>query len=224
MKENNTVTSALMKRANQVATTTDLLLARVQDWQQIKEYLCNRVTDESFLTEAQLEKLKRYQYFYNQLVSGKYTETEVVNQCIKMYKIKTAQAYEDLSCTKELFNYVLNINKVFEIKVQLEINRNMQRKCEELNDMKAAAAFEKNRALLLKLVPDQDDTPAELFDGHIYELTFDPELLGAQPIDMKELIDMINEKRNVKIKTDMFTELIDFEEIPTNADQEATSE
>lgn len=212
MKENSTVVQALMKRANQVATTTELLLTRVQDWQQIKEYLCNRVNDDSFLTEAQKGKLARYQFMYNQLATGKYTDTEVINQCMKMYKIKShAQAYEDLSCTRELFNFVLNVNKQFEINLQLQINRNMLRKAEELNDMKAVAALEKNRALLLKLLPDREDNPAELFEGHTYEFTFDPTLLGGPKINMKEVLDLINEKRQVKINTDMFidAEIVD---------------
>ncbi len=205
---NRTVINALEKRAAQVVSTTELLMARVNDWQQIKEYLCNRVNDDSFLNDVQKEKLNRYQYIYNQLASGKFTDIEVINSTIKMFKMKSRpQAYEDLNCTRELFNFTLNVNKIFEINIQLQINRNMQRKAEELNDMKAVAAFEKNRALLLKLLPDAEETPAELFEGHQFEVTFDPTLLGAPLINMKEVIELINEKRKVKINTDMFTEL-----------------
>ena len=54
----------------------------------------------------------------------------------------------------------------------------------------------------------------ELFEGHTFEMTFDPTLLGAKPItknDLKELLNSINSRRQKKIKTDMFDEL-DYEE------------
>lgn len=214
---NSIVAQKLIDRANQVATTAELMLAKVQDWQKIKEYLCNRVNDETFLSDVQKQKLKRYQFMYNQLAGGKYTDTEVVNASMKMFNIKShAAAYEDLACTREIFTSVLNINKQFEIMLQLQINRDMQRKAAELNDLKSLAALEKNRALLLKLVPDHEETPAEHFEGHTYELTFDPRLLGAPDVDMNEVLKLINEKRKVKINVDLF-EPVEFTE--TNAEQ-----
>jgi hypothetical protein len=82
--------------------------------------------------------------------------------------------------------------------------------------MKALAAFEKNKALLIKELPEVDDQSAEFFEGHTYELAFNPVLLGAPPITkeaMKELLNTINAKRNKKIKIDLFDEL-EFKDIP----------
>ena len=209
MKED--VTRALIKKAEQIQASTNLLLQKTNDWQTIKAYLSNRLS-EDFLTDDQKLKKDRYQYIYNQLVSGKYTDLEICNQVMKLYGVKTAQAYEDISCTRELWNSVLNINKQFEIKLELQINRNMLRKCEELGDMKAFAAIEKNREKLLALLPDQEENPAEMFEGHTIEAVFDPRLLGAPDIDMKEVLKAINEKRDKKINIDMFDD-IPYEEL-----------
>lgn len=216
MKED--VTKALVKRAEQVQKSAELLMAKTCDWQVIKQYLSNRL-EEIELSPEQQKKLERYQYIYNQLVSGKYTDQEVVNQVTKIYSVKISQAYEDISCTREIFNAVININKQFELKLQLQINRNMLRKAEELSDLKAYAQLEKNRALLLKQLPEVEDNPAELFEGHTIEAVFDPRLLGAPDIDMKEVLKAVNEKRGKKINIDMFDDL-PYEEM--NDDNEAT--
>jgi hypothetical protein len=210
-----TLQNALIKKTQQIEKSTELLLSKTRDWQVIKNYLCNRLADIE-LTPAQQEKMKRYQYIYEQLASGKYSDTDVINQVKKIYKIEVVQAYEDMSCTREIFTTVLSINKRFEIKIQLEINRNMMRKAEEMNDYRAAAQLEKNRALLLKLVPDEEETPGEFFEGHEIDAVFDPRLLGAPDVNMKELLNMINEKRKVKINSDLISD-IDFENVPTNA-------
>lgn len=210
------VSDALMKRVQQVHASTEMLLEKTQDWQMIKAYLSNRLRTDDFLTPQQKNKLKRYEYIYNQLVSGKFTDTEVLNQVQKMFNIKQVQAYEDMSCAREIFNTVLNINREFEVKLQLQINRNLIRKAEELGDMKAAAAFEKNRALLLKLLPEVEDNPADLFESHKLEAVFDPRLLGAPDVDMKAVLEMINAKRKVKIDFEKFIVDIPHEEVDPN--------
>ena len=204
MKEE--VTKYLQKKAEQVSYATELLLSKTRDWQAIQQYLCNRL-NEITLTPTQEEKLKLYQYIYNQLVSGKYTDQDVINQVMKLFDIKIVQAYEDLSCTREVFNSVININKLFELNLQLQINRDMMRKAAEINDFNSYRFLEKNRIELLKELPDVEENPGEDFIGHEFEATFDPRKLGAPDVNMKEVLTAINAKRKVKIKTDMFEEL-----------------
>lgn len=208
MKEDLKV--VLQERAEQVSAAAALIMAKTADWQMIKQYLCNRINDFE-LTATQKEKMERYQFMYNQLVSGKYTDSEVVNQTMNLYHLKSqSQAYEDLSATREIFNSVININKQFELNLALQHNRNYMRKCEEAGNMKALAAHEKNRIALIKELKDMEDNRGELFEGHTFEMTFDPTLLGAPAItkeDMKELLTAINAKRDKKIKVDMFDEL-----------------
>lgn len=208
-KEN--VQTSLQLRADQVKKGAELLLDKTRDWQIIKQFLCNRLA-ETFLTSAQEEKLKRYQYIYNQLVSGKYTETEVISQLTNpmLYNISITQAYEDLNATKEIFPSFINLNKRFELMIQLQVNRDMLRKASEIGDLKAFAALEKNRSAMLAQIEDAEDSAADLFEGHVLEAVFDPSLLGVPRIakeDMKDLLNEINEKRKVKIKTDFIEDI-----------------
>ena len=203
MKED--VSLILQRTADQIRAGAEILLAKTRDWQVIKAYLSNRV-NEMELTPTQQIKKKRYQFIYEQLVSDRYSEREVINQVVKIYEIGLTQAYEDLKCTREIYNSLLTIDKRFEQKMELESARSMKRKCIELNDFKAAAAVQKNIVMLMKDLLDDIENP-ELFEGHSFEVTFDPALLGAPPVNMKELLTAINDKRSKKINTDMFEEI-----------------
>ncbi|HYC28225.1 MAG TPA: hypothetical protein VEB42_05400, partial [Chitinophagaceae bacterium] len=187
-----------------------------------KLYLSNRLGEGFELTPEQQKKMDRYKFIYDQLSSGKYTEQEIVSQLTNknLYALSLSQAYEDMRCSREIFSSIINVNRTFEVKLQLDINRNLQRKAIELGDMKAAAAFEKNRALLLKLLPEEDESPADAFEGHIFEAVFDPRLLGAPDVDMKEVLRVINEKRNKKIEIDLFED-IPFEDKPNDTDPDS---
>lgn len=196
----------LQKRATQLSYATELLYDKTRDWQMIREYMCNRLKD-SKLTETQQLKLQRYQFIYNQVVSGRYTDQEVISMVMNMYDIELTQAYEDINCTREVFNSVLSINKQFEIKMELQAAKDMKRKCLELNDFKSAAAIHKNIIALLAMLPELEEDPAEAFRGHEIEAVFNPVLLGAPPVNMKEVIAAINAKRKAKIKTELFEDL-----------------
>jgi len=212
----------IIKKAEQIAELTDKITEQTRDWQLIKEFMSSRSTDLR-LNERQEKKLERYQYIYNQLVSGKYTDTQIINQLMnkKLFGVSLKQAYEDMRSSRELFNYSFNINRTFEINLQLQINRNLMRKAEEIGDFKAAAAFEKNRAMLLKLLPEEEATPAEHFEGHMIEAVFDPRLIGAPDVDLKELLKAINEKRKVQINVDELAIDIPHEELNNDGKEEA---
>ena len=212
MKE--TLINAMVKRAESVRTAAELLMEQTQDWQIIQQYLCNRIQD-SKLTAQQEEKLKRYQFAYNQLISGRYSEQEVISQLMNIYHLKISQAYEDINGTREIFSTVLSINKKFEQKQALEIAKSCQAKCIEMNDMKGAAAFNKNIMGLTRDIGEIEENPADLFLGHSIEAVFDPTLLGAPAIDMQEVLKAVNERRKVKINTDMFEELEIIKDEPT---------
>jgi len=210
MKED--VNKALQKIADDVSAQAEFIMNKTRDWQVIQQYLSNRINNIELTPEQQI-KMERYQYIYNQLVTGRYTDQEVVNQVKKFYKIEATQAYEDMNASREVFNRVININKQFELNLQLQINRKMLNKCVEMSDMKAYAAIERNRERLIKQLPEEVENPGEFFEGHTYEMTFDPALLGAPAVDMIKVLQAINAKRNKDIKTDMFEEL-EFKELP----------
>jgi hypothetical protein len=203
MRKNEPVSNVLIKRAEQIRSAAEILIAKTNDWQIIKQFLCNRL-DEVELTEIQQKKLERYQFIYNQLVSCKYTDQDVLNMLIKTYKIKVGQAYEDMNCARELYTAVININKRFELQIELQSAKDMKRKCVEIGDFKTAGIIQKNMVAIIALLPDEEDNPADLFEGHKIEAVFDPKLLGAPDVNMKQVLDAINAKRKVAIKTDMF--------------------
>lgn len=205
MKED--VSSVLQRKAEQIKSAAEAMISDVMDWKIIQEFMRNRLTDE--LTLEQEKKLERYQFIYNQLVSGKYTDGEVVNQLCneKLYGLSLRQAYIDMSAAKELFLSVIHVNKRFELHLAIELNKQRQRKAEEMGDMKALAAFEKNGIALRKQLPDEEEYSSALFEGHTIEAVFDPKLLGAPAVDMNEVLKAVNEKRNKKIAIDMFEEL-----------------
>lgn len=196
----------LKTSAERIGIAAENMVATTKDWQVIKEFLANRVADIR-LSPAQATKLERYQFMYNQLVSGKYTDVEVISATMKMFGLQQRQVYDDLACTRELFSTVININKQFELSIQLQINRNMLRKAEEMLDFKAYAALEKNRAMMLGQITEVEDNKGEMFTGHEIEPVFDPSLIGADEVDMAKLLKDLNSKRKAKIKTELFTDI-----------------
>jgi hypothetical protein len=209
---NSKIGNFLKTSGESIAAKAEQLNAHTRDWQIIKQFLQNRIADIS-LTKKQEEKLERYQYIYNQSVSGKYTESQIVNSIMTLYKIKLTQAYDDLKCAKEIFSSVININKQFELSLQLQINKKLMIKAECVNDFKALAAFEKNRIQLLAMVEVAEENPADLFEGHNIEAVFDPSLIGAASVDLPELMRVINEKRKIKINPALFEHLV-YTDIP----------
>ena len=219
-RKNEKVEMLLKIKAESVRAGADLISDRTMDWQLIKQYMTNR-HKELVLTADQQRKLERYQFIYNQLVSGKYTDRDVVLQLKKLFNVSEAQAYEDLNCSRELFTSVININRQFELNNELQIAKAARGKCLEVLDFKNAAAFGKVIKDLIAMLPEEEVSPGMDFEGHILEAVFDPSLLGAPDIDMEEVLRVLNEKRNVPVKIDMFSHL-DYEEVKKD-DEETTA-
>jgi len=196
---------ALVKKVESISAGAALLAEKTNDWQVIKQYLSNRANNME-LTNMQKKKLARYQFVYNQLSSGKFLEKEVVTQITKEFNVDIDIAYEDVADAKELYGFLFSINKLFELKIQLDINRLLINKAKEANDLRAAAAFEKNRIELLKLVPEIVDTPGQYFESHTYEIKFDPSLIGAPDINMKEILAEINKRHGATLDLDAIEE------------------
>lgn len=202
----------LVQKAGEITHAARVAMEHVKDLQEIELHMNGKL--EFPLTEDQQSKLDRYQHIYNARLSGKYLQKDIVNQVKTLFGVSISQAYRDVESAQELFSKVVNVRKQFELNVMLQLNSDYQRKCVELGDMKSLAKFEKNRENILKQVEEIEDNKGELFEGHIYELTFDPSLLGGTPItstEMKSLLDEINAKRQKKIRTDLFED-IEFEE------------
>lgn len=185
----------LLVKTQQVMASAELLASETNDWQTIQAYMTRRLHDIQ-LTEVQQAKLARYEFIYNQLVSGKYTESEVCEMVQDVYKRSYQQALQDIRDSKEIFSSSVNINKQFEIRAQLEINRMLTRMAQAAGDFRAAAQFEKNRTKLISMQPEADDTAAEDFTPHVNVFTFDPTILGLDPLGAGELRDLLRDIKN----------------------------
>lgn len=206
MKKNQSAVSLYANAASQITHGVETLLNSTSDWQTIREYICNRLPKEQ-LTEIQKKKLERYTYIYNQTMTGKYSKTEIISQITSMYGVDLSLAYEDYNCMQELFGTYIHINKLFEIKMEIEAAKRLKRKAEAAMDFKGAAAIQKNLIALYALIPDEEQSLAELFKGHTIEAIYDPRLLGAPDVNMTELLKTINAKRKVKINVDKFEQI-----------------
>lgn len=182
-----------------------------KDWKMIVEYMTNRDKDIQ-LNKAQQDKLDRYQYIYNQFISSK-SERVVIDIIIKKYEVNESIARKYVLSTQELFGHCIKLDKTFELNVQLQIAKNLQRKCEEVQDFKTAAGFQKNATNILRLLKDENLSPGENYEGIHIEAVFDPTLIGGDPVtkkDFDELVALINKNRTKKIDP-KFYEAIDFE-------------
>jgi hypothetical protein len=214
MRENEKAHQLLIKKASQVQAAAEIITETIRDVQIIHQYLNNHKQLE--LTEVQEKKLKRYKFIYDLRAAGTST-TQIVSQLTNRhtYNLSVAQAYEDIRCSKELYVSVIHIDKNFELKLELEVNRIARSKAMELQLHKEAAYYGKLIKEIIIALPDEEQNPGEYFQGYNTDAVFDPRLLGAPEIttaDMKALLNSINEKRKKKIDLDIFED-IDHEEV-----------
>lgn len=195
----------MLKRQEQLLQGAAAIVAVTNDWQTIKEYLCNRLQEDQ-LTDLQKKKMERYQFMYSQSCKGKYTTQDVISMAMRFFDIKKSQAYEDWNCMNEIFVFVLPINKRFEIKLQYESAKLAIAKYFDVGDYKAAEIARKNAAMYLSMMPDEENNLADLFTGHVIKAAYDPRKLGAADVDWKILAKAINEKRKVPIDISKFEE------------------
>lgn len=179
------------------ATRSEKVAENINDWQLIKQYLSSPVPSIE-LTENQQNKLLRYTTIYHELVGNKYDEPELISLIRNQYDISETQARVDIACTREIWSDTLSLNKLFEIKVSIERCKRLLRKAEDQNDMKAYAWIDKNLQRYLSMLPDQDTQLPQDFYIPELEPVYDPALLGARKIDLKELEHTINEMRSKK--------------------------
>lgn len=206
MRKNERMDIVMKMKADQIANSSALIWEKTRDWQMIQQYVTNRYA-EIELTESQQQQLSIYQFIYDQLSSGKYTRPEIVTSLNRLYKRSMSQAYEDIRISQELFSSVTPFNKKFEITNELNICRQLRNQCVEIMDFKNAGIFSKRINELIAQMPEEDDSPADMFETHKIIGVFNPRLLGGPEIDQDELqklLQEINKKNNVNINTKMF--------------------
>ena len=86
----------LQKQSGEISAAAEAVMSYTRDWQMIQNFMSNRL-QEFELTATQKKKMERYQFIYNAMVSGKYTDKEVIAQVKTNFGVKQAQAYQDMS-------------------------------------------------------------------------------------------------------------------------------
>lgn len=198
MSNKSNISHYLTKKASEISGLTESLMEVTQDWQIILEFMKNRI-ETIRLTKKQQAKMQRYQFAYAQASSGRFTDEEVRNLLRAEYTIGHSQAYEDMRCMREIYTVVENPNKRYELMMMLHVNKKLMIKCEEKGELLTVALLEKNRIKILEQLVVEDENPAEDFKGHTYQPLFEPGLISDEVVDMKEVMKIINEKRNVKL-------------------------
>lgn len=199
----------IIRRAEWIATQTN-------DFQTIKAYMQARIRDID-LSAEQKEKLKRWQFVYDQSSSGNYTESEIRQQLMDHFGVTQNTSYVDVRQAKELMSTTLNINKLFKINIDIELLDIMKQKAKAANNGDTYAKLQKAQNELYKMLPDEDLAAGDDFVPHTNVIEFNPSLLGVEPIpeeQMKKLLDQIKQEFNI---TD-----IEFDDIPSNAADTST--
>lgn len=209
---NSNISQYLVKKSLEIAAATESMVEVTQDWQQILEFMKNRIDDVK-LTKKQREKMKRYSFAFHQASSGKFTDNEVRNLLCSEFSISKSQAFEDMRCMREIYISVENPNKRFELMIALQVNKRMMIKCEEMGEMLIWAMLEKNRIKLIDQLQVEEENPAADFKGQIIQPQFAPSMISDEVIDWKEITKMINEKRYAPLALSKLITEIPYEDL-----------
>lgn len=174
------------QKEEQAIKQAELAAQATDDYLAVKDFMLRRISYIE-LTPAQERIRNIYSFAYNQLLSGKFTEKEVLSLIMTEYKVPVGAAIQYLKDSKELYNIIFDVNKAWEIHVQLELNKIQMQKANARGDQKAYALLERNRIKLLDLIPEKEESTNDDFVGHLIEPQFNPALLGIDPIPEKEL-------------------------------------
>jgi hypothetical protein len=200
----------LQQNKDDLIARAEWMAEQTNDLQMLKAYMHARVKDIK-LSAGQKEKLKRWQFVYDQISSGKYTDKEVRLQLMDKFGIEDRTSYSDLRDTTELMSTTMNINKRFKIQIDIQLLDVMKQKARETNQLDAYARLQKVQSELYKMLPDEDEVPADYFTPRQNIMQFNPELLGIAAIPDKQMKDLFTQ-----LKTEFNIVDIEYEVIPND--------
>jgi hypothetical protein len=152
------------------------------------------------LTEDQQTKLKRWQFIYDQLSSGRYNETDVRNQLLKTFPISEYTAFKDMMEAKEVFSTTLNLNKKFKMMTDIQLLDMMKLKASDANKLDEYAKLQRVQNELYKMIPDEETNPTEDFTPRQNLVQYNPSLLGIPAMPDEQINELLNQlKREFNI-------------------------
>lgn len=185
----------LQKQALELEARIDYITEQTNDFQTIRAYMNNRL-DQIKLTPGQNEKLRRWQYIYDQLSTGKYSDDDIRSQLVVHFHIEDQLARSDIRQAQELFSTTIAINKKFRIIMDLKLLDKMQRKASTNNDLDAYAKLQKTKNELYKMLPDEEEMPGDYFQPRTNIFEFNPSLLGVNPIPEEKVKALLEQLKN----------------------------
>ncbi len=188
------IANVLINKREDIMRSAEAVAEHISDVQKIRDYLTRRVS-EIQLTPKQQERLKIYDFIYSEMRTGKYIDIEIVNMVVLQFGCAKGAALQHLRDTQDLYSTALSVNKAFEIKLQLDLNKIMLQMAKAKGDFKSYAALEKNRIALIELVQEIEENNNDEFRGYVIEPVFDPELLGIVSIDKDDYKKLIKDIR-----------------------------
>ena len=182
--------SFLKSKYDEVSEAVEKYSKYTNDFMAIKKFMKSRVENIK-LTEAQQEIYNRLQFIYNQLVSGKYSEQQIVHMLTnEPYNLKRSQAYYDIQTCKDLFSTARPLDKQFLLKLNYERLEIQMRKASEANNLDVYAKLQKNMLELLKMMPDEELEVPEDYVPTLVVPMYDPRLLGIKTVDAQKLAEL----------------------------------
>jgi hypothetical protein len=201
------------ERAEKFSQHTNNILA-------IKKFMESRF-EEIKLNSTQKEMMLRYQYYYNQMSTGKYNDRALISQIISHFNVSKSQAEIDVRISKELYGTTFQINKQFQIANDLAILNTCREKAIATGQLDVAAKLLKVKAEFLKMVPDEKDNNDDYSPATIITM-FNPALIGVEPLDkskVTELMATLKKEYGYDGNLD-FIESIDFTEDAEDTDNQ----
>lgn len=189
----------LQENKDAIIARAEWMAEQTNDIETLKAYLKGRM-DDIKLTERQEVKLKRWQFIYDQLSSGKYTEHEVRLQVMEKFQVGQSISYQDMRNATDIMCTTLNLNKLFKIQVDIQLLDVMKEKARKTNQLDAYARLQKVQTELYKMLPDKEEVPADYFEARQNIIEFNPSLLGIAPIpdaQMGELLSQLKREFNI---------------------------
>lgn len=200
----------LQKHKEELISRAEWMAEQTNDLQTIKAYMTARFNDIK-LSDKQKAKMARWQFVYDQLSTGRYTQLDIRWQLQNKFGISEGAAMLDIREASDVFGSTMNINKMFKIQLDIQLLDVMKQKARDTQQLDSYARLQKVQNELYKMLPDEDEVPADHFSPHQIIMKFDPSLLGIAPLradKMKELFAQLSREHGIE---DIPYELIDDE-------------
>lgn len=189
----------LLEQVDELVRVAEHTASLVNDFTTVRDFMRGRVANIK-LNKRQEELMELYKLVYMEMCNGKLNKSTLASHLVAYKRVGSYRtAVQVIDQALEVYGRLFNIDKQIEFVIMLETNKRMMARAERAGDFKAFAALEKSRLSLLKQIERQEDDSASHFTGYTIDAVYNPRLLGVEPVDVHEVLRIVNNKRGVKI-------------------------